>query len=130
MIIRMSYLASLRPRLFKNIAHVGSSLYFVFVFVFVCVFVFVFCICGISGIPDGVRAEESQFAAVLDNTAHLRHPEPMAQFCEDILVACVNQTSCSDLKGDVLTLEPVSCDGGDQLLIRLGLPLQCRRHVV
>ena len=41
-IIRMSYLASLRPRLFKNIAHVGSYLYFFFVFVFVCVFVFVF----------------------------------------------------------------------------------------
>ena len=46
MIIRMSYLASLRHWLFKNLAHVVSYLYFVFVvvfvFVFVCVFVFVF----------------------------------------------------------------------------------------
>ena len=37
----MSYLASLRPRLFKNIAHVGSYLYFVFVVIVFVVIVFV-----------------------------------------------------------------------------------------
>ena len=58
-IVRMSYLASLRPRLFKNKAHIGSYLYFVFVFVFVfaCVFVFVFCVFG-SG--DGQCRQLSQ----------------------------------------------------------------------
>ena len=44
--MRMPYFTPLRPNLFKNIAHVGSYLYFVFVFVFVSVFVFVFCIFG------------------------------------------------------------------------------------
>ena len=37
----MSYLISLKPLLFKNIAHVLYFLNFAFVFVFVCVFVFV-----------------------------------------------------------------------------------------
>ena len=35
--LRVSYLISLNPLLFKNITHVGSLMYFVFVFV--CVFV-------------------------------------------------------------------------------------------
>ena len=39
--LRMSYLISLKPLLFKNIAHVLYFLNFAFVFVFVCVFVFV-----------------------------------------------------------------------------------------
>ena len=36
--MRMPYFTPLRPNIFKNIAHVGSYLYFVFVFVFVFVF--------------------------------------------------------------------------------------------
>ena len=39
----VSYLISLNPLLFKNIAHVGSLMYLVFVFVFVFVKVFVKC---------------------------------------------------------------------------------------
>ena len=54
---------------------------------------------GISGIPDGERAEEGELAAVLDDAAHLCHSEPMAQLREDALVACVDQASCSDLEG-------------------------------
>ena len=58
-IIRMSYLTSLHPRLFKNIAHVGSYLYFVIVFVFVFVYVFVFVLCiFVSG--DGPCPQLSQ----------------------------------------------------------------------
>ena len=40
-IMRLPYFTPLRPNLFKNIAHVGSYLYFVFVFVFVFDFVLV-----------------------------------------------------------------------------------------
>ena len=36
----MSYLISLNPMLFKNIAHVGSFKHFVFVYLRICVFVY------------------------------------------------------------------------------------------
>ena len=40
----ISYLISLNPMLFKNIAHVGSFKYFLFVYSCICVFMYL-CIC-------------------------------------------------------------------------------------
>ena len=46
----------------------------------------------------------------------------MAKLCEDVLVLGADEPSCSNLKGDVVTLEAVSLDGGGELLVPLSLP--------
>ena len=83
----------------------------------------------ISSVPEGVGAKNGQLAAVLDHAGHLCHLEPVAQLCEDTPVSCIHNSSCSDLKGDIETLEPVALDGGGQLVVPLGLSCHCRRHV-
>ena len=58
-------------------------------------------VCRVSGIPEGVGAEEGQLAAALDHAAHLPHLEPMAKFSENTLVPRIDQTSSAHLEGDV-----------------------------
>ena len=73
------------------------------------------------------RASLLQFLITLLTFATL---SPWHNFVRIFLLRALIRPLVLISMGDVLTLEPVSCDGGDQLLIRLGLPLQCRRHVV
>ena len=47
---------------------------------------------GVSGIPDGVGAEEGQLAAVLCHAADLVHLHAVTQLGEDGSVSCIHNT--------------------------------------
>ena len=51
---------------------------------------------GVSGIPDGVGAEEGQLAAVLRHAADLVHLQAVTQLSEDGSVPCIHYTPGPD----------------------------------
>ena len=51
---------------------------------------------GVSGVPDGVGAQEGQLAAVLCHAADLVHLQAVAQLGEDGSVPCIHNTPGPD----------------------------------
>ena len=51
-----------------------------------------------SGIPDGVGAQNSQLAAHLRHMAHFLHLHDLAKVGEQALIFGVDEAPCSDLK--------------------------------
>ena len=62
---------------------------------------------GVSRVPDREWPQHRQLAAVFHNTTGFVDSETVAEFCEDILVLRVNESSYANLKWDVKTLKPL-----------------------
>ena len=65
---------------------------------------------GVSGVPDGVGAQEGQLAAVLCHAADLVHLQAVAQLGEDGSVPSVHNTPGPDFQGDVGAPETIALD--------------------
>ena len=63
---------------------------------------------GVPGVPDRVGPQEGQLAAVLYDSAHLRHLHGMAKLGKDSFVPGVHNSSGADLKRDVGAFEYLS----------------------
>ena len=78
-------------------------------------------VCRVSGVPDGVGAEEGQLAAVLGHAADLVDLQAVAQLCESCFVPCIHKPSCPNFEGDVGASEPIALDLARKVLVPLGL---------
>ena len=77
-----------------------------------------------SGIPDGVGAQNSQLAAHLRHLGHFLHLHDLAEVGEQALVLAVDEAPGPDLKREIRALEAITLDGCLQVAVSLGLPLQ------